>query len=793
MGKEPNRIYALIVGVIVLVYGLMLAIPGGWLVLKGGTLYYLAAGLGTLVAGWLVARRRRLGLLVYAGVAALSLVWALWETGAAFWLILPRLAAPAIAGLFAWSPWWFAHGSAAGQGANSSAGTGRTASLIAGGITAAAGLTFLATHGLTAHADNAPPVHAADGPASDASQWLHYGNDLGASRFSPADQITPANVDGLEVAWTFRTGALRNGKPGNLPALETTPLKVGSTLYACTPESTVIAIDAATGKERWRHDPRPDMTGLGTITCRGVSYFAAPAAPECQQRIIAPVIDGKLIALDAQSGSVCRSFGKDGIIDLREGLGEVLPGYYSLTSPPTIVRGTVVVGGAIKDNASVDEPSGVIRGYDAVTGALRWAWDPALAPGAPAAAPGTIHTRGAPNAWGVASGDEALGLVYLGMGNATPDFFGGLKDDNKARYASSIVALDVATGRPRWSFQTVHRDIWDYDVAAQASLIDLDTPGGKVPALIQGTKSGQLFMLDRRTGKPLTQVNERKTPRGAVPGEILAPTQPFPTALPSLVPPDLTEASMWGLTPFDQMWCRARFLDLRYDGMFTPPSVQGTIYYPSSVGGVNWGGTSIDPERQLLMVNVNRIAQIWTLIPHTDKDKALAEAAAGGKARKQPMQEQGYYQEQKGTPYGVALEMFLSPLGIPCTPPPWGVMEAFDLKTRTKLWSKPLGGTRDQSPLPIDAPLGTPNFGGSLVTRSGLTFIGAAAENRVRAFDSRTGAIVWTANVPAGPQATPMTYVENGRQYVVFAAGGSAMLGTQSGDYLIAYALPAKR
>ena len=789
MGKEPNRIYALIVGTVVLLYGLMLAISGAWLVSKGGTFYYLAAGLGTLATGWLVARRRRLGLLIYAGVAALSLVWGLWEAGTALWLILPRLAAPMIAGLFAWSPWWFARRSSPVQ----TTGTARTASLIAGGIAGTAGLTFLAMHGLAAHADDAPPAPAAGATASDASQWLHYGNDLGASRFSPTNQITPANVAELEVAWTFRTGDLRNAKPGNLPALETTPLKVGSTLYACTPESTVIAIDAATGKERWRHDPKPDMTGLGTITCRGVSYYAAPAASECQQRIIAPVIDGKLVALDAQTGAVCRSFGTNGTVDLRQDLGEVLPGYYSLTSPPTIVRGTVVVGGAIKDNASTDEPSGVIRGYDAVTGALRWAWDPALAPGSAPTAPGVVHTRGAPNAWGVASGDEALGLAYIGMGNATPDFFGGLKDDNKARYASSIVALDVATGRPRWSFQTVHRDIWDYDVAAQASLVDLDTPKGKVPALIQGTKSGQLFMLDRRTGKPIAQVEERPTPRGAVPGEILAPTQPFSTGLPSLVPPDLTEASMWGLTPFDQMWCRARFLDLRYDGMFTPPSIQGTIFYPSSVGGVNWGGTSVDPERQLLMVNVNRIAQIWTLIPHSEKDKALAEAAAGGKARKQPMQEQGYYQEQKGTPYGVALEMFLSPLGVPCTPPPWGVMEAFDLKTRTKLWSKPLGGTRDQSPLPIDAPLGTPNFGGSLVTRSGLTFIGAAAENRVRAFDSRTGALKWTADVPAGPQATPMTYVENGRQYVVFAAGGSAMLGTQSGDYLIAYALPGKR
>lgn len=786
LGREPNRIYAVIVGLIVVIYGLLLALSGGWLVMKGGTPYYLVAGLGTVVTGVLVARRRRLGLLVYLAVVLLSVIWAVYETGIDLWLTLPRLAAPVVAGLFAWSPWWFARRTASPQ----NSGHARKAALAGAGLVAIAGITGLVAYDHTANADATPPrVPAA---AGDASQWLNYGNDLGASRFSAASQITPANVDGLEVAWVFRTGALRNLKPGNLAALETTPLKVGSTLYACTPESTVIAIDAATGKERWRHDPKPDMIGLGTITCRGVSYHSAPQASECQQRIIAPVIDGRLIALDAVTGAVCQSFGKQGIIDLRENLGEVLPGYYSLTSPPTIVRGVVVVGGAIKDNASVDEPSGVIRGYDAITGALRWAWDPARAPDAPPAVAGSVHTRGAPNAWGVASGDEALGLVYIGMGNATPDFFGGLKDDNKARYASSVTALNVITGRPRWSYQTVHRDIWDYDVAAQATLVDIETPQGNIPALVQATKSGQLFTLDRRTGKPLTPVEERATPRGAVPGEILAPTQPFPTTLPSLVPPELSEASMWGLTPFDQMWCRARFLDLRYEGMFTPPSVQGTLYYPSSVGGVNWGGVSVDPERQLLLVNVNRIAQIWTLIPHSDKDKALADAAAGGKAKKQPMQEQGYYQEQAGTPYGVALEMFLSPLGVPCTPPPWGVLEAFDLKHKTRVWSKPLGGTRDQSPLGIDVPLGTPNFGGSLVTRSGLTFIGAAAENRVRAFDSRTGAMKWQADVPAGPQATPMTYVENGRQYVVFAAGGSAMLGTRSGDYLIAYALPGQ-
>jgi quinoprotein glucose dehydrogenase len=637
--------------------------------------------------------------------------------------------------------------------------------------------------------------------------WTYWGNDAGGQRHSPLTQITPANVGDLRIAWTYRIGAVSDqassptpqADAGRMlaegmapegmkyPALESTPILAEGRLYLCSSRNKVVALDPATGRELWAHDPQIDMRGLHLLNCRGVTYFDAAQIEKgaaCRGRIITGTLDGRLLELDAATGTPCADFGDDGALDLRAGLGRNRPGDYAISSPPVVVGNLIIVGGRIEDSFRADMPAGVIRAFDVYTGALAWAWNP-LPPGvtdAAAADPAEPYVRATPNAWSVFSVDAERGLVFVPTGNVQVDLYGGDRgglENGRDYYSSSVVALEAATGRVVWHFQTVHHDIWDYDVPSQPVLFDWPTEHGTVPALVQPTKQGHLYVLDRVTGEPLVPVEERPVPQdGAVEGEYLSPTQPFPANDAFIVrKPTLTEADMWGFTPWDRGKCRELFRAVRSEGLYTPPSLQGTLTYPNNMGVMNWGSVSIDAERALLLVNTSHVATITTMVPR-------AEAQAR-------MERGEFLLPQAGTPYAFSWMPLLSPWGAPCNRPPWGTLTAIDLKSRKRAWEVPLGTTRDLAPFPFWLELGTPNIGGPVTTASGLTFIGATTDNYLRAFDSATGEELWKGRLPAGPQATPMTYrlQKDGKQFVVIAAGGHRVLGSTLGDYLVAFSL----
>lgn len=618
--------------------------------------------------------------------------------------------------------------------------------------------------------------------------WPEYGGDKGGLRYSPLTQITPANVNGLQVAWTHRSGDFSNGSSTETKtSFSVTPILVDDQLVFCTPYNRVIALDPETGVERWSFDPEVrnrhfDETP-STRACRGVAFWRETNAPGdgvCATRILAATLDSELIALDAKTGQPCRDFGRGGRVDLRENLQPAPKWERYPTSPPIVVRDVVVVGALVADNLRTNAPSGVVKGYDVRTGALRWAWDPApiteaersIDPDAP------IYRPGTPNVWSIMSGDEERGLVFLPTGNAGPDLFGGVRG-NLDRYGSSTVALDVSTGKVVWAFQTVHHDVWDYDVASQPVLFQLGGVGGGVPAVAQATKMGHIFLLDRETGEPLYPVEERPVPQGGVPGEQLSPTQPFPTHPAPLQPPIFAANDVFGFAFFDKRDCAGKMSRLRYEGIFTPPSLEGSIQYPSSLGGSNWGSVAIDPVHGVLYTNQTAIAQIVQLIPRKIYDGGIAEL--------------GHFPDefypQQGTVYGAKRTMLLSNLGAPCAPTPWGTLTAVDLKSGQVLWKRPLGSTRDQAPFPLWFRLGTPNLGGSIVTAGGLVFVGATMDRFFRAFDAQTGDEVWRYRLPFTASATPMSYRlrPDGPQYVVIAAGGHAW--SESGDALIAFTL----
>lgn len=796
-----HRSRPLVTGIVFLLIGLVLAVGGAWLAAVGGSFYYLLAGLGLLLTGALAIARRRAAIWVYALMLLGTLAWSLAEVGFDFWQLEPRLVMPLVPGVWLLLPWVRRKLDDAAAPQRTGAATLGILVLAGAAVMAIAAMRPVGIHGTAQFAANATDAH--DTSVADGD-WLFYGRTPHGDRYSPLNQINTGNVKQLKLAWSTRTGdTMRPGEDqggtdaGHEFNFEDTPIKVGDTLYVCTGHSWVEAIDAATGKQKWRFDPKADTSADVYLACRGVSYYKAPdgTATDCPERIIAPVLDARLMALNARTGQLCQDFGEQGYVSMTQYLGHVPAGFHFVTSPPLVVNDRVILGGWVFDNQATFEPSGAVRAFDPISGKLIWAWDVGHDPQNWTPGPGDQLTRGTPNAWGVYTADPKLGLVYLPTGNATPDYFGGRRRPFDEKYASSTVALDIETGAPRWTFQNVHHDLWDFDVPTGPSLVDLPGPdGGTIPALVQTTKRGELFMLNRETGQPVAQVEEKPVPQGAVPGDHTHATQPFSTDMPSLAPKDLTEASMWGATPIDQMMCRIQFRKAYYKGQFTPPQLHDTIVYPAFDGVIDWHGASIDPTHGILIANANYIPFMISLAPRGPAEAKGLVKPWNGEGNEPAVG--GGLAPQYGTPYVGKVHPWLNPLGVPCNPPPWGTLTAIDLATRQIIWQHPLGTTRDTGPFGTHAnlplPTGIFNIGGNMVTKGGLVFIGATADDYLRAIDERIGKVVWKARLPAGGQANPMSYEVNGKQYIVIAAGGHAGLGTRSGDYVQAYALPDK-
>lgn len=777
-GMVMARIAVWFFVIVLAAVGLMLAGGGAILAVEGGSLYYLAAGLLVLACAICLARRSALAFTLYGVLLLGTLIWSIAEAGLDGWALAPRLLGPAVLGLlllllplshFRTVPrrWWVA----------------APALAMLATVSLAGGLALLDDFG-----PGKPRIAGAVPADAGAMEWRHWGRSARGERHLPATQINADNVHRLELAWRFDSDV----PPQAYVSFEGTPLAADGRLYVCLQPGIVAALDQETGKQVWRYTSpsyaKADFNRVFGGKCRGVSYHESEKPlPVCRRRVLFATPDGYFRAVDADTGKACPAFGQDGAVDLQAGFEGSLPQSRAIvvampSSPAAIVNGVAVIGQTVSDLASLDAPSGVIRGYDVETGALRWAWD-AARPDSPTG-PGQPYSRATPNAWGVIGGDEALGLVYVPTGNSPPDYFGGMRTPEQDRFSSSVVALEAATGRMRWSFQTVHHDLWDYDLAAQPVSVDLPGASGKLPALLVPTKLGQIFVLDRRTGQPIDPVIEQPVPQGGVPGERTSPTQPMTTGFPSLAGPDLTESDMWGITPLDQMMCRIAFRRAKYQGAFTPVGTRNTIMYPGTAGGINWGSVSIDEQRGLLVVNALRFANFGRLIP---REEAPAEGFGGAEGTA--------IFEQAGTPYVFAQSTFMSPLGVPCQEPPYGTISAFDLATRQPVWSRTLGTSARSGPFGVPTLLpirmGVPNMGGSISTGGGLVFIAAAQDRVLRAFDSASGRELWQAPLPAVGVATPMSYVSpSGRQFVVIAAGGHYGIPGPPGGSIMAYALP---
>lgn len=785
-----------ILGGLLAVSGLGLGLGGLELVTLGGSTYYLIAGTMMLIAGILYIRRKPLATMMLAVLMIGTVIWALNEVGLNYWGLVPRLAPFLVIGLIA----GLIHPLTV-DGRHHKASYA-VSSLFAILMVAGA-VAMFSQHGVTQAGTTDPRTDAVALRNDGSGNWQFYGNEADGTRFAAFDKINADNVKDLQVAWSYRTGEIASGESES----QNTPTQIGDTIYTCTPLSKVVALDADTGKARWTFDPKTRNTKTWN-RCRGVGYYEPAAvknpfplpdivvpapAPDgaCARRIVQVTTDARMISIDADTGKRCQAFGRNGEVNLGVGLGDVWKeglSYYGYTSAPTVSRNLIILGGWVFDGRSTDEPSGVIRAFSADTGELVWAWDlgnPAITKLPPE---GQSYTRSTPNMWSHPAIDDKLGMVYLPLGNQQPDFWGGARPKLTEKYSTSIVALDIATGRERWVFQTAHHDIWDYDVASQPALYDRpDGKGGSTPVVVMPTKRGQIFVLDRRTGKPVSKVVERAVPQDVAQGDWVSKTQPYSVDMPAIGTKKLTEQDMWGATFFDQLACRIQFRKLNYKGEFTAPSLKPTLIYPGYYGGFNWGGVSIDKRSGTMFVNDIRIPQVVTLRHREGIDETKL-VSGHGVGSTYPMD---------GTPFVIDHAAFNSPLGLPCQAPPWGVFAAISLKTGKLAWERPAGTVQDVKiggiRVSAAVPIGMPTLGAGITTASGLIFYSGTQDYFLRALDIKTGKELWKGRLPVGSQATPMTYIspKTGKQYIVVVAGG-ARQSPDRGDYVIAFALPDK-
>lgn len=774
--------------------GLFLSIGGIWLLLLGGSFAYLVQGLAFLAVAALVWLRNPFALWVYSSLLLVTMVWAILEVGLDWWQLVPRGDLTVALGFVFILPWFANTVRSPSRAAIFRSGRVFLGSSLVISVAIALLSAFTATHELSGNLPG-PRASVSQSPGIEAGkEWTAYGGTQAGRRYSTLEQITPENVRQLKVAWTFHTGDVRGKSDPVETTYEVTPLKIGSSVYLCTPHDIVFALDAETGQEKWRYDPKigePPFQSTQHLTCRGLSYFDTTAgnasepqpnlaSSDCARRLFLPTVDGRLIALSAETGKVCPGFGgSDGTVDLWRNMPNVKTGSYYSTSPPIIAKGLIVVGGAVNDNVSTTEPSGVIRAFDINSGRLVWNWDSKQPTKVTPIAADAKYSENSPNSWSISSYDPVLGLIFIPMGNQPPDQFGGNRDKNVETYSSSVVALKVETGAVAWVFQSTHHDLWDMDVPAQPALVDLTIAGATVPALVEVTKQGELFVLDRRTGTPVLPVTEVPAPQGAVKGDSTAPTQPL-SAL-SFNPKPLTESSMWGLSPFDQLACRIAFRSMRYEGRYTPPSLKGSIIYPGNFGTFNWGGVAIDPERQVVFA-----MPVYLAFTSTLKARADATSRIVTKPDEPP------FNENFGAPFAAKMGAFLSPIGLPCQAPPWGYVAGADLTTGKIFYRHVNGTVRDLSPIPLPFKMGVPGIGGPMITKGGVAFLSGTLDYFARGYDVTSGRQLWESRLPAGGQAAPMTYWSeaSNRQFVVVVAGGHGSTGTEAGDSIIAYALP---
>ncbi len=618
-----------------------------------------------------------------------------------------------------------------------------------------------------------PPSQAPVVGATRYDGWYTFNGDLEDRKYSEADQITPQNVGKLEKAWEVHTGDMSDGS-GNKPKSDwsATPLFVNDTVYVSTPFYRIFALAPDTGKVKWTFDTHAVLKAetQPDLKTRGVAYWQA-AKPEagkpCQKIVYIGTMDAKLHAVDADTGKKCEGFADNGVLNLNQWNTTNAKWPLSILQPPTVYKDTLYIGWAGKDWADSEAPPGRVFAVNAQTGKLKWTFD--------ALPEQQQKLTGTGNVWASMSIDPEHGILYLPVSSPSPNFYGGNRKENLP-LATSVTALDADTGKVLWSRQIVHHDIWDYDTNAAPTLVDIKKDGKTIPALVQTSKMGIIFVLNRLTGEPVYPIDEKKVPQTDVEGEQSSPTQPY-VATPEPTVPDRFPgiSTIADIASFGE--CSDTLKKLRYDGRYTPPSVKGSLAFPSTAGGVEWGGGALDPRTNTYVVNSSAVAQIYKLIPR-EKYKEITKNGTPD----------GYY-PQTGSPYGFYLTNFVNKWGMPCWKPPYGTLSAYDLNTGKLLWKKPFGEVQKWG-FYMPKSWGSVTIGGPVITKSGLIFIGGSMDARVRAIDLKSGKVLWKSLVMAPAVANPATYIYKGRQYVVFVAGGNAILKPQVGDQVVAYALP---